>query len=317
MDSAEKKSNKCPECDNDILIKDKSRGDVVCNICGLVINQTIIDCGPERRAFTLKEFNERVRFGAPATLTISDKGLSTEIGRDYKDGFGNIIPPKKISELFRLRKQHIRTRTNKSIDRNLSKALNILDRVSSQLKLSKDNKESSALIYRKLVYRNLLKGRSIEAMMIASIYASCRMNDILITFDDFLEFTSITKKKIIVCYKLILKELKIYIRVPSPIDFIPKFSTELNLSVNTQNRANYILNLANKYNITAGKDPAGLAGAALYAAAIQEGERRSQKEISNTAGVTKATIRKGYKELIHYLNFIINTLWKKNIQRLY
>jgi len=298
---SEKSSNVCPECGNKNLISDQSRGEIICNDCGLVTTQRVIDNGPEWRAFSTEEASRKVRVGAPTTLTLHDKGLSTMIDWKNKDAFGKILSPKMKAEVYRLRKWHVRTRTNKSIDRNLAYAMNELDRFSSQLNLSKDIKESSAHIYRKIANKNLIRGRSIEAMLIASIYAACRLINIPKTLDDFLEFSSVDKKKIARCYRLILNELKINMQVSCPINFIPRFCAELNLSGSTQNRAAEILKLAKKYRITAGKAPTGLAGAALYVAAIQEGERRTQKEISIAAGVTEATIRNRYKELINYL----------------
>lgn len=302
----QKNLNSCPECGNKNLISDDTRGEVVCNDCGLVLDQGIIDSGPEWRAFTSEEANRKVRVGAPTTLTIHDKGLSTMIGWKNKDAFGKAISPKMKAEVYRLRKWHVRTRTNKSIDRNLAYAMNELDRFASQLNLSKDIKESAAHIYRKMANKNLIRGRSIEAMLIASIYLSCRLNNVPKTLDDFIEFASVDKKKIARCYRLILNELKLNIHVSSPINFIPRFCADLKLSGRTQNRAASILELARIRRITAGKAPTGLAGAALYVAAIQEGERRTQKEISIAAGVTEATIRNRYKELVSHLNFDLN-----------
>ena len=301
MFMSENFSNLCPECGNNNLISDDSRGEIICNFCGLVLKQRIIDSGPEWRAFSSEEANKKARVGAPTTLTLHDKGLSTMIGWRNKDAFGKNITPKMKADVYRLRKWHVRTRTNKSIDRNLAYAMNELDRFSSQLNLSRELKESAAHIYRKMVLKNLIRGRSIEAMLIASIYAACRINCVPKTIDDFIEFASVDKKKIARCYRLILSELKISIKVSSPINFIPRFCAELNLSGSTQNRAAEILKLAKKYRITAGKAPTGLAGAALYVAAIQEGERRTQREISLAAGVTEATIRNRYKELVNYL----------------
>jgi len=295
--------NLCPECGNTNLVSDNARGEIICNVCGLVLSQKIIDSGPEWRAFSSEEANRKVRVGAPTTLTLHDKGLSTMIGWKNKDAFGKNISPKMKAEVYRLRKWHVRTRTNKSIDRNLAYAMNELDRFSSQLNVSRELKESAAHIYRKMVHKNLIRGRSIEAMLIASIYLSCRLNSIPKTLDDFIEFALVDKKKIARCYRLILNELKINIQVSSPINFIPRFCAELNLSGRTQNRAAELLKLAKKYHITAGKAPTGLAGAALYVAAIQEGERRTQKEISLAAGVTEATIRNRYKEIVTHLKF--------------
>jgi len=298
--------NLCPECGNTNLVSDNARGEIICNVCGLVLSQKIIDSGPEWRAFSSEEANKKARVGAPTTLTLHDKGLSTMIGWNNKDAFGKSISPKMKAEVYRLRKWHVRTRTNKSIDRNLAYAMNELDRFSSQLNLSRELKESAAHIYRKMVHKNLIRGRSIEAMLIASIYLSCRLNNIPKTLDDFLEFALVDKKKIARCYRLILNELKINIQVSSPINFIPRFCAELNLSGRTQNRAAELLKLAKKHRITTGKAPTGLAGAALYVAAIQEGERRTQKEISLAAGVTEATIRNRYKEIVNHLRFDLN-----------
>ncbi len=300
---SENKENICPECGNIDLILDESRAEIICNVCGLVLSQKIIDSGPEWRAFSSEEASKKVRVGAPTTLTLHDKGLSTMIGWKNKDAFGKTISPKMKADVYRLRKWHVRTRTNKSIDRNLAYAMNELDRFASQLNISKDLKESAAHIYRKMAYKNLIRGRSIEAMLIASVYSACRLNGIPKTLDDFIEFATVDKKKIARCYRLILSELRINIGVSSPTNFIPRFCAELNLSGRTQNRAAELLKLAKKYRITAGKAPTGLAGAALYVAAIQEGERRTQKEISITAGVTEATIRNRYKELVDHLKF--------------
>ncbi|MBN1215242.1 MAG: transcription initiation factor IIB [Candidatus Lokiarchaeota archaeon] len=299
---SQENSNLCPECRNQNLIVDIFRAEMVCNVCGLVISQKMIDSGPDWRAFSTEEANKKARAGAPTTLTLHDKGLSTVIGWKNTDAFGKKISASKKAEVYRLRKWNTRTRTNKSIDRNLAYAMNELDRFASQLNLSKELKEAIAHIYRKMANKNLIRGRSIEAMLIACIYLTCRLNNLPKTIDDFIEYATVDKRKIARCYKLIINELKINLHVSSPTNFIPRFCAELKLSGKTQNKAAELLDLAKKYRITAGKAPTGLAGAALYVAAMQVGERRTQKEISQTAGVTEATIRNRYKELMTYLN---------------
>ena len=62
-----------------------------------------------------------------------------------------------------------------------------------------------------------------------------------------------------------------------------------------------ILEEAKKRGLTAGKDPAGLAAAAVYTAAQLYDERRTQKDVARVAGVTEVTVRNRYKELIQYL----------------
>jgi transcription initiation factor TFIIB len=303
MNVAEKISDKCPECGNAILIKDGFRGEIICNACGLVIKQHLINSGVDWRAFNSEEQEKKVRVGAPANLMQYDKGLNTIIGRSNRDAKGNKISPKMIEEIRRLRTWNQRTMIYTPKEKNLAEAMTELDRISSQMNLSRYLKETAAHIYRKVMH--LAKGRSIEAVVIASIYVACKINNVPNSIEDFIEFTSIDKKKIGRCYRLIFRELNLNINASSPISFIPKFAANLKLSENTKNQATKLLHLAKKYRLTAGKTPAGLAGGALYYASLQEGERRTQKEVSKAVGVTEATIRKRYKELARYLNYEI------------
>ena len=58
--------------------------------------------------------------------------------------------------------------------------------------------------------------------------------------------------------------------------------------------------------LTFGKDPSGMAGAALYIACLECGERVTQKKIAEAAGVTEVTIRNRYKSLVKDMNLKIN-----------
>ena len=45
------KQTVCPECGSTELIGDYERAEVVCAHCGLVIDENLVDMGPEWRAF--------------------------------------------------------------------------------------------------------------------------------------------------------------------------------------------------------------------------------------------------------------------------
>jgi len=53
--------------------------------------------------------------------------------------------------------------------------------------------------------------------------------------------------------------------------------------------------------IGAGKDPAGIAAAAVYIACLLNNEKKTQKEIAIVAGVTEVTVRNRYKEIVKAL----------------
>ncbi|MHA1713637.1 MAG: TFIIB-type zinc ribbon-containing protein, partial [Candidatus Ranarchaeia archaeon] len=142
---------KCSECGSTNLVRDATRGELICNQCGLVVSEHIIDAGPEWRAFDTSERNKRSRVGSPTTLTIHDKGLSTMIDWRDKDAFGKKLTPKRRAQIYRLRKWQVRTRVHSSLDRNLAFAMSELDRLVSQLGIPIGVKETSAVLYRKTV----------------------------------------------------------------------------------------------------------------------------------------------------------------------
>jgi len=292
---------KCPHCGSDKLIYDYTRGEIVCAVCGYVISEREIDRGPEWRAFTAEEREKRSRVGAPISRYGPDS-LSTDIDWRSKDAAGREIGLRKKIEMLRLRKWHVRARVQSSLERNLSQAAIELERLGAQLGLPKRVLERALEIYRKALETSLVRGRSIESVMAAAVYATCREMKIPRTLDEIARYTRAGRKDVARCYRLLVREAAIKVPLPNAIDFVPRIGAILNLSASTIRKAIDILKQAQKMGLTAGKDPAGLAAAAIYIAAMMQGEMRTQKEVARAAQVTEVTVRNRYKELVKKLN---------------
>ena len=165
---------RCPSCGSTDIIFDGERGELVCNNCGLVIEENATDTGPEWRAFDSEQRNSRARTGAPIKYTKPNRGLVTEIDLYNKDIRGVRIPSKRQAQLYRMRKWHKRASIASSSERNYLIALPELNRVASYLGLPDNIRETAALLYRKCVQNNLIRGRPIETVVQAVIYAACR-----------------------------------------------------------------------------------------------------------------------------------------------
>jgi transcription initiation factor TFIIB len=261
-----------------------------------------VDDGPEWRAFNSAERSKRSRVGSPVTMTVHDKGLSTQIGFENRDAMGKKLSAKRRSEMFRLRKWNTRARIQSSQDRNLAQAMSELDRLSSQLGLPRSVRETASVIYRLAIKEKLIRGRSIEAMVAASAYAAARQRRVPRTLDEMANHTRISKKDLGRCYRLMVQELSLKIPLANPTDYITRFASDLKLTGATARRAIDLVTKAKQAGITAGKDPTGLAAAALYISGIVEGERRTQREIAEAATVTEVTVRNRYKELVRVLD---------------
>ena len=283
---------KCSECGSTDIFYNKDKGEVICKKCGYVIEEGMVDFGQEWRDFESDSGASKRRTGAPMRHTEFDMGLGTEVGR--RSDLSTL--GKQKGKFLRLRKWQYRIST--AIERNLKLALAELKRVSSFLKLPGTVEEEAARIYRLAVQRGLVRGRSMESVVAGSLYAACRRHDVPRTLDELSEASGIEKKEIGRTYRFVTRELEIRIKPSNPADYIPRFASALKLSPDSQSRSVEILEKAQRAELTSGRGPTGIAAAALYVSALMHGEKRTQREVADVAGVTEVTIRNRYKELL-------------------
>lgn len=291
----------CPECGSVNIVVDHERGEVFCGDCGLILSSSIMNMGPEWRAFTPQQRRERTRVGLPTSYSIHDKGLSTVISNVYRDASGRRLPLETRIRMLRLRKWQIRSKVYSSRSRNLSRAMAEVDRLSSLLNIPSQLQEMTALIYRKALEKDLVKGRSIAAVAAASLYAVCRQTETPRTLKEIAEVCTVSRKEIARCYRLLLEKLDISMPIDDPVKCIPKIASKLSVSGKCRQTAVGILREAQKTKVLTGKHPMGLAATALYMACKLTGERRTQREIASAAEVTEVTIRNRYNDLKPFL----------------
>ncbi len=298
-------TEKCPECGSRDLVHDYDTGETICGKCGLVLHEQMMDKGPEWRAFTQEEKASRSRVGVPTSYSVHDKGLSTAIGRVDRDAFGRKLPLSTRLQMWRLRKWQIRSRVHSSVDRNLAQAMAELDRLSDKLYIPGPVKEKAAVVYRKALEKGLVRGRSIAAIAAAALHAACRNTETPRTLREIAEASLVDKKDVARCYRLLLRELDIQMPIADPLTYISKIAERTGISGETQGLAIKILRQARAKRAASGKDPMGLAAAALYIACLQNNEKKTQKDIAEAAGVTEVTVRNRYKSLKRQLGLEI------------
>jgi len=270
-------------------------GETICPTCGIVQDDPNINYGQDVRAFTIQERETRRRTGQPLNQAIHDKGLTTMIGRVGRDARGNRIKQVDKLKMLRLRSWQIRSRVHSSKDRNLAQAMAEFDRLSDKLSVSHAVKEKAAVIYRKALDSEIVRGRSINRITAASLYVAIRMEQIPRTLKQVVAVSSDNKKDISRCYRLILKTLGLKMPRPDAKLKVSAIANKLDLSMKIQHCAIDLIREAEKIKATAGKDPTGLAAAALYVAIKINKEGTTQRELADAAQVTEVTIRNRYK----------------------
>jgi len=245
---------KCPSCGNKKIVTDQNTGELFCGKCGLVITDKIADTGAEWRSFSSDEGN-RTRVGAGTSLTMHDMGLSTVIGAANKDSTGKPLSASMRSSIERLRTWDSRTHAHSSADRNLRQALNEMDKLKDKLALTDSVIEKAAYIYRKAMEKKLVRGRSIQGLVAACLYASCRNTETPRTLDDIAKGINIRRKDVARCYRLIFRELELKMPVVDPVKGVSRIASIADLGEKSKRKAIEILNQAKEVGIVAGKDP--------------------------------------------------------------
>jgi len=306
MMKMEEDTHKCPKCGGTNIISDPDNGERICSQCGLVIEEEPIDMGPEWRAFTVAEKNTRSRTGLGASLTLYDKGLST-VFRGDRDAAGRKLNNEARLKMDRLRRYDNRSKFDETWRRNLSIAMAELDRMSVLLHIPSNVKEQAAHIYRKALKADLIRGRSIDAFVAASIYAACRTSEVPRPIKKVSEASTRDHSEVARTYRLLIRELKFRMPIDEPMKFVPSIAAKLKLKRDTEQKAINILRRAKVKQGLSGKDPRGLAAAALYMACLENDDKRIQKEVALAAGTTEVTLRNRLRGLEESIGPVIQT----------
>ncbi len=294
--------DRCPRCGKGTIVTDHNTGENFCGRCGFVITEKVSESGPEWRSFSKEEHEGRSRAGVPTSLAMHDMGLATIIGPTNRDATGKPLSASMKSTIERLRTWDSRSQVHEPVDRNFRQAFSELDRLKDKLAVGDAVIEKTAYIYRKALEKGLVRGRSISALIAASLYAACRDTETPRTLKDVGTASNIKRKDIARCYRLLLRELSLKMPVVNPVNCVSRIASKADLSEKTKRDATKILRTAEELKISAGKDPMGLAAAALYVACVTNGENKTQRDVAEAAGVTEVTIRNRYKGLKIALN---------------
>ncbi|HMF31594.1 MAG TPA: hypothetical protein VKK79_09280 [Candidatus Lokiarchaeia archaeon] len=266
----------------------------VCRNCGLTFGQEMVSS--ERRAYTAEEVRARRRT-EPRWRCF---GPRTVISRVKSDAKGRQLPAKKQALFARLSK--IQGSLINSIERNYWEAKPKLHALANKLAVPDFIVETAWKIYSEVAQQKLTMGRSIEAFVCASLYASIRIHEFPRLLEELTEVAMIPLRSVhrslglIVRMVLPVLNLKYHPIDPEPLVF--RFGNELNLSITVQQSAAKLLIDASKTGLKRmGKDPKGLAAAALYMATKGTNERRTQTQIAEVARVTEVTLRTRAKQI--------------------
>jgi len=277
----------CPRCGSDQIIKDPNTGELVCASCGLILSTGMVDTDKDWRAFDADEYMDRAHTGAPVTPTRSGYGLDSDIA--MTSGLS-----RKSVQTLRRTHRHVSDAREKAVEPALRK----IRLAAETLNLPPETVEDAAMLYRKAASEGLVKGRSMDAMVAAVIYAACRRTDVPRSLEEVASLFNLKEKEVGRSFRFLFRKLGIRIPPPKPENFVYAICAKLGLPEKVATQAIRILKIARQQGATMGREPVGVAAAAIYMASQEFGEHKTQRELAQAAGVTEVTVRNRYKELL-------------------
>ena len=282
------KDKKCGRCNSPLVTTDH---EIVCSKCGVVIAEKYVDDSWDY------DIGERGtgRTGPPENPMMQS---STIIAPGNRDASGKYLKGEARDMAKRI------TVWDKRQKSNGKKTLNIanteITRLCQVLGISENIKQRGAEIFRECETYKMMRGRTTTVFSAACLYAASREEGTSKTLTDFTNACYARRSDISAYYRLIIKTLDIKPNIMSPVSYISRIGSNTipPINVQTQQRA---VKLLNELNGKEGKDPVGLAAAALYYCCCLKGWDYTQRTIALAAGITEVTIRNRIKDMLKQL----------------
>lgn len=288
---------RCPNCSSFALYVDPVRGERVCDNCGFVVDEGMVDQGPDWTTF---EGDDRIRAGPPPSVMAPDKGLGSMVGNGLRDAKGNPIDARSVAALNRLRRVSRWTRYDRT-ERALAPGLAQLSSLSSRMGLAPAFRERAAIILRRTIEAGLSRGRSMDAIVGAVVYLAAKQLGAPRGLHEISEATAVSVHRISLTAKVISRELGVFGRASRAEDFVPRFASQLGLESRVGERALAFVAQGTDSKILEANSPVGIAAGALYLASEDLDVPLTQAQIARLTGVSEVTIRKHYRLLKEFL----------------
>ena len=294
---ASEQADVCTLCSGTSVVFDSETSEAICSSCGMVVKDNIESMGPEWRSYSGEDIESKSRTGMPSSLAFHDMGLSTFISYSNVDANGVAISAEQRSKVQRMRRWNKISSNNRSYHGNLKNAFAILSTIKDKLSLSDTLIEKAAYNYRKALDKKIIKGRSIRALIVAAVYASCRDLSVPRTLEEISVAANTDSIFAGKCYRLLVQNLELQLPVIDSNKYLARIANKAKVSERTYRAALDMLTTIKSNPISHGKDPNALAVAVLYDACLKEEENVSQAQVAVAGDISIVTLRKRFQDV--------------------
>lgn len=224
-----------------------------------------------------------------------DMNLSTVIGKTKSDASGR---------MGRLRTWDLRTKFKDSSSRNYRSAFSLLNNLKTKLAIPDSVVERTAYNYRKIEHKGFMRGRPIASVLAACLYLTCREMCVPRTMDEIRLVSNVKKNQLGRDYREMVFNLDLSVPPVNHLQYLETISSRLEFDERITRSAVTLMRNLLDLEISAGKDPMGVAAAVLYIVSQTHGKSIKQADFADAAGITEVTLRARCKDIKDKLGLI-------------
>jgi len=156
----------------------------------------------------------------------------------------------------------------------------------SALGYGTDARERAKMVYYRAHEEGIQQRRALEAVAGASVYVTLQQMSIPVSIDELDPLLQVDRNRVLRTAKVIVRELSLKIEPEPPDSYLPKYSSALGVSMETQQRAESWID--QNRTILSSHSPAKVAATALYAASkTREAKDLQQQEIVEQTPISR------------------------------
>jgi transcription initiation factor TFIIIB Brf1 subunit/transcription initiation factor TFIIB len=298
----------CPTCKTaEYVVSDTVQGNIVCQNCGQVLDNDLMDHNPEWRQYEEDGKGETARCSMPISQLLPQSSLGTSIAGAYRSRLKTLhgwsAMPYKERSLNMVLKE-IKYRCQKGVIlRCIEDDAKIMYKHISECKHIKGKNKGKTII---------IRGKNRRSLIAACVFFACRKNgrtrspkEIAELFE--LKYTEITKGCKTFLKLIKIKKMCFELHSSLPEHYVPRFCEELKIKPKYVEIAVQIAKNVQKLNVASDHTPISIASASiLLMTQMEKLENISRKKIAEIFDVSEVTIIKTYKKIEPFKKATIN-----------
>jgi transcription initiation factor TFIIB len=287
IDCIEHDNDACEYCSSkDIVLED---GNYFCKSCNSITNR-FIDSNAEWRYYGAEDSKstDPTRCGMPINSLLPESSLGSVISNKMNESY----------DMRLIRKYHMWN----SMSYKERSLYNIFDNITlnaTNSGISTSIIEEAKMFYKKVSESKITRGDNRNGLIASSIYMSCKSNKVPRSTKEIAKMFNIKITTMTKGCKKFQDIMKMNLDSTKPEDFIQRFSSKLNLSIEIRDLCKYIVEKADELNIVSENTPPSIAAGSIYLCVCLCDIDITKKELSQACGISQVTLTKCYKKLFN------------------